>query len=46
MTQLPLLTTNPPVITEVLSEEGFKAYLVGFNFKNYRWDDFIEPKFD
>jgi hypothetical protein len=46
MVQLPLLTTNPPVITEVLAEDGLKAYLVGFNFNNYRWGDFIDEVSD
>jgi hypothetical protein len=46
MCALPLLTNEPRVITEVINEKGLKAYLVGFDFGQYCWDDFIEEVAD
>jgi hypothetical protein len=46
MPPLPPLTEEPKIITEVISEQGFKAYLVGFDFNKYRWEKFIDEVCD
>jgi hypothetical protein len=46
MLPLPPLTEEPKIITEVISEQGFKAYLVGYDFNKYRWERFIDEVCD
>jgi hypothetical protein len=40
------LPSEPKVIKQVIREKGLQAYLVGFDFGNYRWEPFIDEVCD